>query len=49
MTIKIPIRQWLFSALILSLMLYALVHLYPGALAESIELTKQVMMLINGE
>jgi hypothetical protein len=29
-------------------MLDALVHLYPGALSENIELTKQAMMLITG-
>jgi len=41
MRIKIPLRQWLFTTWVLSIMLTALVNYYPGAWAEVTDLSEQ--------
>jgi hypothetical protein len=44
MKIQIPLRQWLLSALVLLLMLYALVHSYHGPSEETIEQSKHAVI-----
>jgi hypothetical protein len=49
MKIRIPLRLWLFTTMVLLLMLMALVYSYPGGWSEVAKLSEQVAALIEGK
>ena len=49
MEIRIPLRLWLFSKMVLLLMLMVLAYSYPGGWSEVTKLAEQVAVLIEGK
>ena len=49
MHIRTISRQWVFAAVVLGLTLMSLVYSYPGGFKETIELSKQAVLLITGK